>query len=154
MQVLIVKQSYYQSVRVYIPDVSSIWITGHSLGGALASLTALITNSAAITFASPGELLYAYRMKLIPGIDYAHDSTEDKMLKRHGPYRSPKRVAEIVSEFPIYNFGNDRDPIFNATCRGALSLCYWMGYILESKCHIGSSCKYSCPPCSLGLQVC
>jgi lipase ATG15 len=42
-----------------------IWFSGHSLGGAMASLAAVYEQSSAVAFEAPGELLYAQRINLL-----------------------------------------------------------------------------------------
>ena len=96
-------------------------MTGHSLGGAIASLVALANGIPAVTFESPGELRYAQRLGLIP---------------KH------KNSSQFMEKLPIYHLGNIHDPIFMGTCHGPLSLCSIDGYSLETKCHAGKVCVY------------
>jgi lipase ATG15 len=49
-------QTIYVAIRSLYPH-SAIWITGHSLGGSLASLLALTNSIPAVTFEAPGDLL-------------------------------------------------------------------------------------------------
>lgn len=98
-------------------------MAGHSLGGALASLVALTNNVPSFAYESPGDLLYASRLGLLPR-------------------GSPEDLDTFLSNLPIYHFGNDGDPIFLGQCTGISSSCYWFDYALESKCHIGRECMY------------
>ncbi|CAB5301934.1 unnamed protein product [Rhizophagus irregularis] len=104
----------YEKVKKDFPD-SDIWLTGHSLGGSLASLLALNNSLPAFTYQTPGELLYAKRLGLI-----THDS----------------------HKLPIYHFGHTADPIFMGVCNGRSSICYHWGFAMETKCHTGLSCVY------------
>ena len=55
------KGIYEQALNEY-PN-ATFWFTGHSLGGALAAILAsTVPGSSAVTFASPGELMYLQRL--------------------------------------------------------------------------------------------
>lgn len=71
------------------PD-ATIWFTGHSLGGAIASLLGQTFGLPAVTFESPGDRLASQRLHLphAPGAQY----------------------------MPIYHFGHTADPIFIGVC--------------------------------------
>jgi lipase ATG15 len=77
---------------------------------------------AAFAFESPGDLLYASRLGLLPT----------------GPSVD---LDAFLESLDIYHFGNVNDPIFLGECYGLSSSCYWMDYALESKCHIGKECN-------------
>lgn len=44
-------------MKEYYPKQSAIWMTGHSLGGALAGLVALTNDLPAFAFESPGDMV-------------------------------------------------------------------------------------------------
>ncbi|AAS50411.1 AAR046Cp [Eremothecium gossypii ATCC 10895] len=107
----------YKQVLAEFPD-ASIWLTGHSLGGALASLVARTYGVPAVTFEAPGELLATQRLHLPqpPGLPNQLDT--------------------------VWHFGHTADPIFMGTCNGASSACSIAGYAMETSCHSGKSCVY------------
>ncbi|KAJ1962277.1 putative lipase atg15, partial [Dispira parvispora] len=113
---------YFQAVSnffLYVNDIypnADIWFTGHSLGGSVAGLIGHTFGHPVVAFQSPGELLAASRLHL------------------------PLGPAVDMNQVPIWHFGNNADPIFMGTCTGATSSCYYGGYALESRCHLGQTC--------------
>ncbi|CCE65755.1 hypothetical protein TPHA_0M01800 [Tetrapisispora phaffii CBS 4417] len=118
------KDGYYQAVMEIYKDIleayptASVWLTGHSLGGALSALLARTYGLPAITFEAPGEALAAKRL--------------------HLPY--PPGLPEY--EEHIWHIGHTADPIFMGTCNGASSSCSIAGYAMETQCHSGYECVY------------
>lgn len=109
--------SIYRSVKAMYPD-SDVWVTGHSLGGALSSLLGRTYGLPVVTFEAPGEQLASKRLRL----------------------PSPPGLPEILEH--IWHFGNNADPIFMGTCNGVSSSCSIGGYAMESQCHSGIKCTY------------
>ncbi|ORZ41579.1 Alpha/Beta hydrolase protein [Catenaria anguillulae PL171] len=109
-------QDLYKAISLLYPR-ASLWFTGHSLGGGVSALLATHFQVPAVTFEAPGERLFAERLGLtLPGQD--------------------------TSTLPIYHFGHNADPIFIGRCRGPRSSCYFAGYAIETKCHVGNVCVY------------
>ncbi|KAG6910289.1 hypothetical protein DXG01_011686 [Tephrocybe rancida] len=96
-----------------IHPTSNIWLVGHSLGGALASLLGSTYGFPAVTFESPGERLAAHRL--------------------HLPLPPPMPPVAITH---VYHSG---DPIPQGTCTGFGSPCAQGGFALETRCHLGKS---------------
>ena len=94
------------------PD-SNIWVTGHSLGGAMASLVGMTFGYPVVTFEAPPEQLPAKRLGL----------------------NLPSRMA-------AYHFGNTADPIYMGSCTGWSASCSIAGYAFESQCFTGRRCVY------------
>lgn len=69
---------------------ATIWLTGHSLGGAVASLIGQTFGVPAVTFESPGDRLAAQRLHL------------------------PR--APGAADLPIWHFGHTADPIYIGVC--------------------------------------
>lgn len=108
----------YKLVRKRHPK-ASVWLTGHSLGGSLASLVAITdpNKASAVTFSAPGALRYAQVIGLV----------NDK---------------EDTSNFPIWNYGLSSDPIFTGRCAGPTTSCYLAGYAIETVCRLGYDCMF------------
>ncbi|KAJ3113492.1 putative lipase atg15 [Physocladia obscura] len=150
--------------------LSSVWTTGHSLGGALAALVALTFDFAAVTFEAPGDLLFAKRIGLLPPAPPMFGYFDLVQRQQHQKSQSAERWQkqlggdvfsmpsfatiledggngedwdEFLETLPIYQFGNDGDPIYLGTClNGVSSSCWIGGYAMETKCHIGKECVY------------
>ncbi|CEP61120.1 triglyceride lipase ATG15 LALA0_S02e07162g [Lachancea lanzarotensis] len=118
------KDRYYKAVLNIYKEVaekyptSTIWVTGHSLGGALGSLLARTYGLPAVAFEAPGELLATRRLHLPMPPGY------------------PNYLEGV------WHFGNTADPIFMGTCNGASSSCSIGGYAMETSCHTGKECVY------------
>ncbi|KAI8816082.1 Alpha/Beta hydrolase protein [Fimicolochytrium jonesii] len=112
-------QDIFLATKQLNPDAKNVWVAGHSLGGALASLVALTNNVACFAYEAVGEVSFARRLGLLP------------------PASQP-----LPADLPIYHFGNLGDPVFMGACNGPLSSCWFGGYALETKCHAGKSCVY------------
>lgn len=107
----------YKHVRKDYPN-ATIWATGHSLGGALASLLGRTYGLPTVSFEAPGELLAAKRL--------------------HLPF--PPGLPSYLEG--IWQVGHTADPIFMGTCNGASSSCSVAGYAMETSCHTGRVCVY------------
>ncbi|KAI9486181.1 MAG: Alpha/Beta hydrolase protein [Benjaminiella poitrasii] len=105
----------YMDVADRYPE-ATIWLTGHSLGGAIASLLGETFGVPAVTFESPGDRLAARRLHL------------------------PR--APGAADMPIWHFGHTADPIYIGVCTGPWSGCYYSGFAMESRCHTGKVCVW------------
>ncbi|GLB40238.1 putative lipase (class 3) [Lyophyllum shimeji] len=103
----------YNNLTYMYPD-STMWIIGHSLGGALASLIGVTFGIPAVAFESPGEKMAAGRLHL----------------------PSPPSTQHVTH---IYH---SADPIAMGTCNGVLSSCALGGYAMEARCHLGNTIFY------------
>ncbi|KAK1217417.1 hypothetical protein PQX77_019957 [Marasmius sp. AFHP31] len=100
---------------------ADIWLVGHSLGGALASLLGSTFGLPAVAFESPGERLAAKRLHLpLP----------------------PSSLSPSSSVLPITHVYHNADPIPQGACTGFGSPCAQAGYALETRCHLGKSIVY------------
>lgn len=82
-------QRIYLDVSEKYPN-ATVWLTGHSLGGAVASLVGQTFGVPAITFESPGDRLASRRL--------------------HMPQ------APGAKDLPIWHFGHTADPLFIGVC--------------------------------------
>ncbi|KAI0783631.1 alpha/beta-hydrolase [Abortiporus biennis] len=103
----------YNNITYMYPN-ANIWLVGHSLGGALASLLGITYGCPAVAFESPGEKMAADRLHL----------------------RFPKSIQHVTHVY------HTADPIAMGTCNGVLSSCALGGYAMESRCHLGSTIVY------------
>jgi lipase ATG15 len=113
----------YSNVTERYPD-ANVWLTGHSLGGAVTSLLGLTYGLPAITFEAVPEALAASRLGLPvpPGVD--------------------QNVPQTREKTGTYHFGHTADPVYIGTCNGATASCSFAGYAMESACHAGRECIY------------
>ncbi|KAF9528233.1 Alpha/Beta hydrolase protein [Crepidotus variabilis] len=103
----------YNNVSYLYPN-ANIWITGHSLGGGLASLMGTTFGAPVVAFEAPAERRAWQRLHLpIPP--------------------STKHITHVY---------NTADPIPQGTCTGIASICAIGGFALETKCHIGQVILY------------
>lgn len=112
---------YYDAAMDIFFDVykqyknSTIWLTGHSLGGAIASMVGITFGIPTVTFEIPGDKLASSRLHL-----------------PHGP----------GAKLPVWHFGHTADPIFVGVCTGPTSTCWYGGFAMESRCHTGKVCVW------------
>ncbi|KAK4193671.1 putative lipase [Podospora australis] len=129
-QALRQENRYYQAGRELYANVSelypnsNIWLTGHSLGGAVSSFLGLTYGVPTVTFQAVPEAMAAGRLGLPvpPGADPKYP-----------------QAREYTGAF---HFGHTADPIYIGTCNGATASCSYGGYALESACHTGRECVY------------
>ncbi|OBT75825.1 hypothetical protein VF21_05522 [Pseudogymnoascus sp. 05NY08] len=121
---------YYQAARELYSNVtalyptSNVWVSGHSLGGAVGSLLGMTYGLPTVTFESPPDNLAAKRL----GLPLPPSMGGDE-LRRRG-YTG------------TYHIGHTADPVFLGTCNGVTSLCSFAGYAMETACHSGQECAY------------
>lgn len=113
----------YTNVTALYPN-SQVWLTGHSLGGAVSSLLGMTFGLPIVTFEAPGEALAASRLGLPAPPEY--DAGRPQTRRFTG----------------AYHFGHTADPVFMGTCNGATATCTLGGYAMESQCHTGLTCVY------------
>lgn len=114
----------YSNVTAMYPD-SNIWITGHSLGGAVGAMLGLTYGVPVVTYEAVPEALPVARLGLPvpPG----------------GHPNAPPQTRDYTG---AYHFGHTADPVYIGTCNGATASCSYGGYAMESACHTGRECVY------------
>ena len=133
----------YNNVSYLYPD-SQIWITGHSLGGALSSLIGMTFGIPTVTFEAPGDRLAAMRLHLpMPPPKDPEDSPVSALPITH-VYHTGDPIAGEYRGLNQPAIDTDARLISTAVggCVGALSPCAEFGYAMESKCHAGKSIVY------------
>lgn len=109
-----------KNLTTMYPD-ANVWIVGHSLGGALASLLGTTFGFPAVAFESPGERLAAQRLHLpMP----------------------PRSNISGLPVTPVTHVYHTADPIPQGACTGFRSPCATAGYAMETRCHLGKSIVY------------
>ncbi|GAA96888.1 uncharacterized protein L969DRAFT_17732 [Mixia osmundae IAM 14324] len=114
----------YNNVTKIYPN-SQIWLTGHSLGGSLASLLSITFGTPCVTFEAPGDLMAAKRLHL--PLPPALPSSPD-----------PSNPSGVATTHVFHT----ADPIPEGVCTGSLASCALAGFALESKCHTGQQVVY------------
>ncbi|KAF1921179.1 autophagy related lipase Atg15 [Ampelomyces quisqualis] len=114
----------YHNVTALYPD-ADIWLAGHSLGGAVASLLSLTFGHPAVTFEAVPEAMPASRLGLPVPPGHQIGSLQQKRTMTGG-----------------FHFGHTADPIYMGLCNQATSVCTFGGYALQSVCHTGMKCVY------------
>lgn len=108
----------FYNVTQQFPHAVNIWMVGHSLGGAVASLAGLTFGLPTVTFEAPGDMLAARRLHL------------------------PLPPGFSAKDTSVYHFGHSADPIYMGVCQGPTSTCWYGGYAMETRCHTGYECAY------------
>ncbi|KAF5358483.1 hypothetical protein D9756_001345 [Leucocoprinus leucothites] len=111
---------------------ANIWLTGHSLGGALASLLGATYGFPAVAFESPGERTAANRLHLL--IPPAPPANSVNLVSSRD---NPNHPA--YPHLPITHVYHTADPIPQGGCTGFFSPCVQAGFALETRCHLGHS---------------
>ena len=109
-----------KNLTIMYPD-ANVWLVGHSLGGALASLLGTTFGFPAVAFESPGERLAAQRL--------------------HLPMPPLSNISGLPIT-PVTHVYHTADPIPQGACTGFRSPCASAGYALETRCHLGRSIIY------------
>ncbi|KAI0082845.1 alpha/beta-hydrolase [Panus rudis PR-1116 ss-1] len=130
----LVQDSLFYSIGVNLVNnvtamypTSTIWLVGHSLGGALASLLGTTFGMPSVAFETPGERLAAERLHLpLPP----------------SPSLYPQSYVPSYFSAPVTHVYHNADPIPQGTCTGIGSPCTSAGYALETRCHLGKSIVY------------
>ena len=141
-------QGLIQNITALYPD-AAVWLTGHSLGGALASLLGTTFGLPAVAFEAPGERIAAQRLHL-PLPSLPPNRTEGDEGEGGGGGgggegsggMGPHGHAHGYAAAPVTHVYHNADPIPQGTCTGAGSVCAQAGYALETRCHLGKSIVY------------
>jgi putative lipase involved disintegration of autophagic bodies len=103
------------------PD-AKIWLTGHSLGGSLASLVGATFGAPVVAFEAPGEKMAAARLHLPSPVCISFNLLN-----------ADSKTSLQPSVLHITNVYHTADPIAMGICNGVTSTCALGGYALESQ---------------------
>ncbi|KAF8475826.1 Alpha/Beta hydrolase protein [Kalaharituber pfeilii] len=110
---------YYNVTELY-PNITNVWLVGHSLGGSVSSLLGQTYGLPVVAYEAPGEALASQRLEL--------PTPPEGVYAREGR--------------GVVHFGHSADPIFMGACKGPTSPCSIGGYAMETRCHAGRVCLY------------
>ncbi|KAM0352406.1 hypothetical protein ACHAPU_002073 [Fusarium lateritium] len=113
----------YSNVTELYPD-AQVWLTGHSLGGAVTSMLGMTYGLPVVTFEAVPEALPASRL----GLPVPPGASAD--------------YPQMRENTGTFHFGHTADPVYIGTCNGAAASCTYGGYAMESACHSGYECVY------------
>ena len=113
----------YGNITELYPN-SSVWLTGHSLGGSVSSLLGLTFGLPVVTFEAVPDALPASRLGLPSPPDYLPNLHQTRQYTG------------------AYHFGHTADPAYMGTCNTAASFCTIASYAMESVCHTGHRCVW------------
>ncbi|KAF5000400.1 hypothetical protein FGRMN_1730 [Fusarium graminum] len=113
----------YSNVTELYPD-AQVWLTGHSLGGAVTSMLGMTYGLPVVTFEAVPEALPASRL----GLPVPPGASAD--------------YPQMRENTGTFHFGHTADPVYIGTCNGAAASCTYGGYAMESACHAGYECVY------------
>ena len=125
-------------LRIY--PTANLWLVGHSLGGALASLLGATYGVPAVAFEAPGEKRAAQRLHLpLPPSEPLNETDlATSPFPPPGRPRPPPPNDHPLASY-ITHVYHTADPIPFGTCTGLYSVCATAGYALETRCHLGKS---------------
>ena len=113
----------YGNITELYPN-ANVWLTGHSLGGAVSSLLGLTFGLPVVTFEGVPDAWPAKRLGLpIP------PGTQDGLHQRR-------------QHTGAHHFGHTADPVYMGVCNAATSVCTLAFYAMESVCHTGRRCVW------------
>ena len=113
----------YSNITELYPD-ANVWVTGHSLGGAVSSLLGLTFGLPVVTFQAVPDALPAARLGL------------------PSPPGQAAHLHQKRQHTGAYHFGHTADPVYMGTCNAATSACTLGFYAMESVCHTGHRCVW------------
>ncbi|KAF2761372.1 alpha/beta-hydrolase [Pseudovirgaria hyperparasitica] len=116
-------QDLYHNVTALYPN-ADVWLSGHSLGGAVSSMLGLTFGLPVVSFEAVPEAMPAARL----GLPVPPGDTVGSMSAR--------------ASTGGFHFGHTADPIYMGLCNSASSICTIAGYAMQSVCHTGSKCVY------------
>ena len=120
------------------PD-ANIWLTGHSLGGGLASLLGTTFGFPAVAFEAPGERLAAQRLHLpLPPSERVPPPSPDPPSQNTNLTNYASYTPSFASA-PVTHVYHNADPIPQGACTGLYSPCSQAGFALETRCHLGKT---------------
>jgi lipase ATG15 len=111
---------YYNITALY-PN-ANIWLTGHSLGGVVASLLGHTFGLPTLTFEAFPDALAAQRLGL--------------------PTPPGHHIGIKSSYTGVFHFGHTADPVYMGICNSFNSPCTVAGFAFQSECHTGYNCTY------------